>query len=320
MIVLKKIIGINYHKSCFCGRQLIGNLCEIHGSDIKVSMKLIHAQFEINYDNKANTVNVSLTENQFINLFKAKQLQDLANYSEKYKVKLSSYGSDRDLEEILSEFFEYVEYDYFLEKKRIKELPVTNSGIMIHYLFNSKMLTDNSLEVDFELVITRSIKDYIKWRIQHFKSTPEAVSKSLINTRSDVITKDNRYCKIIDLQWDENKSILSSVKINCSQNENTTINLKPKELFHDQNHYFFSPRMENKMHSALHNFAQKFMKSFKQFLQQQSYLAEISRLKENKDSSYYSKFIGKNISVSLEKFDEQIKKSNELELQQKNGI
>jgi len=307
MIQLKKIISIEYQKRCYCGKPLIKNICEIHGTDIRISTKMIHAQFEITEkidEKKIKTqlINGKLTENQFVNLFSRKEMEKFTSAKEKFLVKFSSFGSDRSLETILSDFFSYLEYDYFLDKKRINEITITNSGVTINYLFNHSITREDELEISFELVTTRNLIDYINWRLSHFKSKKENIIYSLKNTRATVYSDKGKLYRIIDVNWDDNLVLPNEIILENIENSQDRITKHPRKLFHSQNDFFISTRVENQIISALNQFAQKFMISFKQFLIQNAYLAEIQRVKNEEIIHSYDELVNKIIPLEIERF------------------
>lgn len=300
-IRLKDILGIDYKRSCFCGRPVIGNICEVHGSDIKISTKIIHSQFEIHEQEKPNAlVNLSLTENQFVNLFQKKLFENSLEQVIKYKINISAFGSEKSSNEIIDEFIDLLEYDEIFGKKRVKEIRVTNSGVTVNYLINFLQQEDQSLIFIFEILLTRLVKDYIDWRSKQFKSKKETIKKSLLTTRNKVITKRGKEGKIIDVNWKEEERNVKQIKLLVNGKEEFA---KLSELYQFGDDFYINPRVERRIISALRSYSQSFFKSFKQFLRKYGLLAEIEKMPDEEKASKYKKLIGKRIILPAEEFE-----------------
>ena len=307
MIQLKKIISVEYQRTCFCGRPLIRSICEIHGSDIKVSHKIINAQFLISDERiEEKAINISLTENQFYNLFSKRDLTQISDTQLRYRIKLSSYGNERNPENIIEEFFEYLEYDLFFNKKRINEISVTSSGIIISYLIDYQITTEKEILVFFEILASRNLREYIDWRIKHLQGKRGNIIKSLQTTRKEVYSIEGEPFFIEDLIWNEKKIMPEKIIVKRNEEDSATIELLPKNLFQTHKDFFLSSRIENRMVNALKQFSQKFNTSFKQFLQQNSILAEIEKSKDEENNNSYELLIGKILPINYETFQRKI--------------
>ena len=306
MIQLKKIISVEYKRNCFCGRPLIKSMCEIHGSDIKISHKIINAQFLISEEGpEEKIINASFTENQFYNLFSKRDLTQIVETQLKYKIKLSSFGNDRNPKDIIEDFFEYLEYDLFFDKKRINETAITLSGITINYLINYQIVNESELAISFELLATRNLIDYINWRINHLKGSKDNIIKSLTNTRKEVFSRNGEPFIIKKLNWNEKKSLPEKVIVE-NKEKNMESALLPNSLYQTHKEFFLSSRIENRMINALNQFSQKFITSFKQFLQQNSIVADIGREKDELNNNSFELLVGKIIPLNYEIFQKQI--------------
>ena len=75
MLKLEKILAVQKKRLCFCGQPLVGDFCEIHGTDIRVSLAYITARFRFDTtrDNPVSSderfFDLSLPRNQFFLLF-----------------------------------------------------------------------------------------------------------------------------------------------------------------------------------------------------------------------------------------------------------
>ncbi|MGC9778830.1 MAG: hypothetical protein HZR80_06265 [Candidatus Heimdallarchaeota archaeon] len=313
MFRLNKIIDVTYKRTCFCGRPLIRNFCEKHGTDVKISTSLIHAQFDFIEESKTKDdnqiINVNLTKNQFLNLFKKKKYGNIEKISENYSIKISSFGADEPIQGILTDFFDMLECDSFFGMNRIKEVQMKNSGVFFNFLFSYEQIEDNLIHINFELVVLRKLIDYIQWRLTHFHAKKENIVKSLKNTRSKVYNEDGCSYKIKEVIWSTHNQLPDKTVVEELENQNNEIAFKVGVLYQNHEDFFLSTKAENQLVSALTNYSQNFLKSLKQYLTQKSFLAEINVLKFEDRLKLFEEFIGKevvNSSAFVEKINNQI--------------
>ena len=174
MFRLNKIIDVTYKRTCFCGQPLIRNFCEKHGADIKISTSIIHAQFSYQENGKTEDdnhfLNVNLTKNQFLNLFKIDKKGALDKISKNFAIEISSFGANESIQNALADFFDLLDFDSFFGKNRIKEVQMKNSGVFFNFLFSYEVVDKNMINITFELAILRKLSDYVKWRLSHFQA------------------------------------------------------------------------------------------------------------------------------------------------------
>lgn len=302
MYVLKKILGIERQRTCFCGRSLVKNFCEIHGTDVKISMHIIHGQFEdIEEKNTKRTpINLSLTENQFINLFPKKDLENLTINYEEYNISISQIDSN-NLESIIVFFFNQIESDNFFGTYRLKESQITNSNIKLNFLYSYEIISLQTIRVKFNLLVVRKLSDYIKWRLGHFQAKSENITNSLLRIRKNVYSDNGEFYYIKGIDWNP-KEILP-IKI-IVENQNTQIleNFPPEKLFQGQDDLQLNTKQENGIYSAFRNFSQQFMKSLKRYLVSQSCLATVEKANQS-TTIFFEKLIGKNIKETINLID-----------------
>ena len=304
VIKLIKIIGSEHVWSCSCGQPLIGMLCETHGSDIRISTKIIHCQFELSKDNsteqEVELINLKLTENQLINLFNQKQLQVNADYKTNYQMKITAFNNQVSVQTILEEFFELLEFEVKFGQKQLREEMITNSGVTVHYMLDYKQTTIDIFEFTFEALVTRNLKDYLDWRLSKFKPSRENVINSLLTTQAYIMTDDKIKGVIKELSWAENSYYPNKITIQSDTSEFSSH--KITNLYQLNNSFYLTPREETTLLSILHSFSKEFLASFKQFLQKNGVLAEIIMKPSLNNSSLFENLCGKTIVYSIEEF------------------
>ncbi|NHJ48763.1 MAG: hypothetical protein FK733_13340 [Asgard group archaeon] len=292
---MKKIIDIEWKRSCFCGKPLIKGFCEIHGSEIKTASYLIHAQFEEVNTKKITPINLSLTQNQFLNLFPKKELDNFFINHEEFEVSISQFGTVQDIESVVDYFFNQLESDSFYNNNRLRDVQITDSGITIHFLYDFEIITQNKLNIQFNTLALRSLDNYIKWRLNRFKAKPDNIINSLLGIRKNVFDENGQAYRISNVKWNSLDSLPESIEV---QNKQETMIFTPQKLYHGQENLQLFTKLENRIHKALRNFSQQFTYSLKQYLISQSCLAKIQKVSQF-NLTVLNRFIGKTIKNSI---------------------
>jgi len=307
---LKKILGIKYTRCCFCGRPLLGNLCEVHGADVRIAMRIIHAQFEaLNKTNQhTRLLNVKLTENQFLSLFVKRLVQPISAFTTTFSGEVTAFGGQHSLTAVLTEFYEVIEFEECFNRKRLKEVQITESGITVNFFWDISHSRDQKLKFSFEALVTRKLSDYINWRMHRCKASRESVVQSLLTTRSSILTIGGAHGTIVAIAWPTEKSSPKVIIINQETNKQATY--QASELFQTTANFFLNPARTTRVITALDNFARKFLGSFRNFLQQQSFELEFKKEGNRRNEKFFEQLEGKGILLSWEQL-EQLEKTHE---------
>lgn len=273
-------------------------MCEIHGPDINVSTMMIGAQFIASdkENEKSPLLNLNLTKNQFLRLFPKKSLEKLVPIQHLYNIKISDFNSNANLEELVVDFIDLLEFDDFMGLKRLKENTITKSGITINFLFDYQFTNEKNCKFTFSAIALRSLKSYIEWRYKQFRADIINIEKSLLSTRADVVNSSNEKLTIRNININSKQQITS---IDFLEKELDEVKINLNELYHDNNHFFLSSRIESKIYSALNNFSRSMLKSLKKYCITNSCLVEIEKVKFD-DVTYFNKLIGKAIKNSID--------------------
>jgi hypothetical protein len=304
MYVLKKILSIEKQRTCFCGRSLIKSFCEVHGTDVKVSLNIIHGQFEpIDVEKKDNElINLRLTENQFLNLFPKRDLENVNITSDEYLISISQFDSNNDIKSILDFYFSQIESDVFFGSNRFKETQITNSNIKLNFLFSYEIIDLHTVRIQFNALVVRKLSDYIIWRLNHFNAKPENVINSLLGIRNEVYTENSDIYSIREIIWNLKDKLPEKIIVQKQGIKDDLIEFHLSKLYQGRENLQLNFKLENRIYSALRNFSQQFLKSLKHYLVEQSCLAIIEKNNEMKSTSY-EMLVGKSVKKTINLMD-----------------
>ncbi|NHK31360.1 MAG: hypothetical protein FK730_08415 [Asgard group archaeon] len=300
MYILKKILSIEKQRTCFCGRSLVNNFCEVHGTEVKISMNIIHGQFEpIDTENKSKEpINLRLTENQFLNLFSKKDLENFNNTSYEYLILISQFDSNSNIKSIIDFFFNQIESDVFFRSNRFRETQITNSNIILNFLYSNEIIDFQTVKIQFNALVVRKLSDYINWRLNHFKAKPKNIINSLLGIRNTVYSENGDVCSIRDIEWNPKDTFPEKIIVQKKDTIGNLMEFPPSGLYQRRDDLQLNLKLENRIYSALRNFSQQFLNSLKHYLVEQSCLATFEKKNEIKTNNF-KKLVGKTIKKSV---------------------
>lgn len=165
MLQLKEIIDVRNSRVCFCGRSLVGEFCNVHGTDIRVEMFHIDARFQITgIPFEELFIDVSIPSNQFNRLFRSRNLiQSDVLGKLRYEIRITLNEDINDVTLLVEDIIEELELEPFfgeafiIQMFRIK----WKSGVTIFYLFRYKVISSEIVHFLFTAVPLRRLSEYI---------------------------------------------------------------------------------------------------------------------------------------------------------------
>ncbi|NHJ39565.1 MAG: hypothetical protein FK731_05980 [Asgard group archaeon] len=213
-------------------------------------------------------------------------------------IKISQIDSNKDLQTIIDYFFNQIESDVFFGYHRFKESQITDSNIMLNFLYNYEIKNSQSMIIKFNILVVRNLIDYIKWRLNHFKALPENIIKSLMSVRKKIYSSEGELGNIVNVEWNLEEKLPKKVIVQ-NQKTNKIDEFSPANLFQGKENLQLNTKQENRIYSALRNFSQHFLKSLKNYFVSQSCIAIIEKINQSK-IAFYENLIGKNIKNTIE--------------------
>lgn len=308
MLKLKELTNIRKKPVCFCGRPLVkstlGELCEIHGTDIRIDPIFVDASFQFTdlegeplHD---HFLNESFPQNQFLRLFNSPRQKNLGITQEEviYEVQIPPDANYEFLQELIEDFLGELEVDnYFFGYIPFRSFQIRRSGIAIYYLFKFEIIpSQNLIRFYFTVLPLRRLSDYVSWRLNHCHGNIENIQTSLQTNRSIVFLSNGEARQIKDIQWDSSKALPSKIILNDPENQNVEITEIPSRLYQNRNQFFLGTKTENEMISSLKEIAYQFVNDFIRYLRFQSITADCKKVKDKvKFEDLLDKFIYTNV-------------------------
>ncbi|MFW9996106.1 MAG: hypothetical protein ACFFD4_28960, partial [Candidatus Odinarchaeota archaeon] len=254
MLRLREITRISRRMLCYCGNPLIGDFCPDHGFDIRIDSFFVDASFDMPVLSDPHPISISLPETQFLRLFRRKKgiqiSEEISRFRSCYEMVISNPVIAVD--ELMKNFFDEMDIlPFFGDYYRIKSHQIRKSGVIIHFLCTSRIISDNTIRFYFSILPLRRISDYIAWRLKQTRATRADITHSLKTVRARVYTGNGKAYRINDVLWQQDETF-PIIEISNSQD---TVKVHPSRLLQDHSNFFLGQKTEMDSLSGLDSVA-----------------------------------------------------------------